>query len=305
MIQILTIIAPLFLIIFASAFLQRLKNIEHNWSVVLNEFALKIGLPVLVFSALSKAPFSFSEQRSIILVNSLSIVGSFFLAFIIGKTLRLNRQMMRTLVICFMFSNIAYLGIPTLTQIFGAAVLPTASLIVAIYLFWVFTVGIGFLDFTGQKKNLVRNIILNLFKNPLIIAVILGIVVASMKITLPGILVTSMDMLTASVTPTVLIVIGLFIGKSKIGKVSEWIPVLLLSLTTLLVLPAGLYFGIKLFGFSPAHFATSIIEAAMPLAITPFALADKYNLDREFISRSIVLSTILSVISLPFWISIV
>ncbi len=42
----------------------------------------------------------------------------------------------------------------------------------------------------------------------------------------------------------------------------------------------------------------------MPLAITPFALADKYNLDKDFIARSIILSTILSAISLPFWISL-
>jgi predicted permease len=42
----------------------------------------------------------------------------------------------------------------------------------------------------------------------------------------------------------------------------------------------------------------------MPLAITPFALARQYDLDQEFIARSIVMSTVLSLISLPFWISL-
>ncbi len=42
----------------------------------------------------------------------------------------------------------------------------------------------------------------------------------------------------------------------------------------------------------------------MPLAITPFALSDKYFLNKVFISRAIVLSTILSIITLPFWIAI-
>lgn len=304
MIQILNIIAPLFLIIFLSALLQRIKNVGDNWSTVLNEFALKIGLPVLIFSALSKAPFSFFEQRHIILFNSLLILASFTLTFFLGKTLRFKDDMLRTLVICLMFSNIAYLGIPTLTQVFGLTILPTASLIVAIYLFWLFTVGVGFLDLTAKKKGFFKDIVINLFKNPLLIAVILGIAVASLNITLPNIMVSSMDMITASVTPTVLIVIGLFIGKSKVGKVSEWIPIFLFSIITLFVLPAGLYFGVKLLGFSPTQFSTSIIEAAMPLAITPFALADKYHLNKIFISRAIVLSTILSVASLPFWISI-
>ena len=306
MTQILTVIAPLFIVIFASAFLQKFKNIGDDWSKVLNDFALKIGFPVLIFSALSKAPFSFSDQLQLIIANSIFILVSFLSAIIIGKILRLEKQMFRTLFICFVFGNVAYLGIPILTQVSGEKILTTASLIVAIYLFWFFTVGIGYLDYSiGKNKRAVaKNIIKNLFKNPLLLSVILGIIIGSLKITLPSILLKSLDMITASVTPTVLIVIGLFIGKSKFGKLTEWLPILSFSILTLAILPAGFYFGARFFGFIPSQFSSSIIQAAMPLAITPFALADKYNLNKDFIARSIVLSTILAVMSLPFWISI-
>ncbi|MEK7126959.1 MAG: AEC family transporter [Patescibacteria group bacterium] len=306
MTQILTVIAPLFIVIFASALLQKFKNIGDDWSKVLNDFALKIGFPVLIFSALSKAPFSFSEQAQLIIANSLFILASFLAAIIIGKILRLEKQMFRTLFICFVFGNVAYLGIPILTQISGEKILPTASLIVAIYLFWFFTVGIGYLDYSIEKnkRDVAKNIIKNLFKNPLLLSVILGIIIGSLKITIPPILLKSLDMITASVTPTVLIVIGLFIGRAKIGKLTEWLPVLLFSILTLAILPAVFYYGAKFFGFIPSQFSNSIIQAAMPLAITPFALADKYNLNKDFIARSIVLSTILAVVSLPFWISI-
>lgn len=306
MIQVLTVIAPLFLIIFASALLQKFKNIGDNWSTVLNEFALKIGFPALIFSALSKVPFSFSTEAGLIISNSLFIVTSLLLAFIIGKILRLEKQMFRTLFICFVFGNVAYLGIPILTQTSGDKILPTATLIVAIYLFWIFTAGIGYLDYSiaKNKRDVAKNILKNLLTNPLLISVILGILIGSFKISLPAILLKSLDMITASVTPTVLIVIGLFIGKSKFGKLSEWLPVLLFSILKLAMLPAIFYFGAKFSGASLPQFPSSIIQAAMPLAITPFALADKYSLNKDFIARSIVLSTILAVISLPFWISI-
>lgn len=306
MMQILIVIAPLFLIIFASAFLQKFKDIGDDWSKVLNDFALKIGLPVLIFSALSKAPFSFSDQAQLIIANSLFILASFLAAIIIGKILRLEKPMFRTLFICFVFGNVAYLGIPILIQISGTAILTTASLIVAIYLFWLFTVGIGYLDYSIEKNKraVAKNIIKNLFKNPLLLSVILGIIIGSLKITLPSILLKSLDMITASVTPTVLIVVGLFIGKSKIGKLTEWFPILVFSILTLVLLPAIFYFGAKFFGVIPNQFSSSIIQAAMPLAITPFALADQYHLNKIFIARSIVLSTILSAVSLPFWISI-
>lgn len=307
MIQIFTIIAPLFLIIFASALLQKFKNIGGEWSKVLNEFALKIGLPVLIFSALAKTTFSFTAEASLIIANSLLLILSFILAIIVGKILHLKKQMFLTLFICFVFGNVAYLGIPVLTSVSGEEILPTVSLIIAIYLFWLFTIGIGYLDYSlnKNKKDVAKNMLKNFTKNPLLLAVIFGLLVGSFKITIPSIVLKSLDMISASVTPTVLIVIGLFIGSSKIGKLSEWLPVLLFSLFTLAVFPAGFYFGAKFFGFAPSQFASSIIEAAMPLAITPFALADKYGLHKTFIARSIVLSTILSVVSLPFWISVI
>jgi predicted permease len=305
--QIFSIIAPLFLIIFASAALQRWLRIGENWSQVLNELAFKIGLPVLIFSALAKTSFSFFEQSSLIISNSIFIIATFIFAFLLGKILRLEKKMFRTFFLCLIFGNTAYLGIPVLVQISGEKILSYASLIMAIYLFWIFTIGIGFLEFNDKqkrKRDIFKTIFVDLVKNPLLIAVVLGILVASFKIILPSVLVKSLDMITASVTPTVLIVIGLFIGKSKIGKITDWIPALLFSLATLIISPATFYFGVKFFGFSPSAFLPSIIQAAMPLAITPFALSDKFGLHKEFIARSIVLSTILSIISLPFWISI-
>lgn len=306
MLQILSVIAPLFLIIFVSALLQKFKQVGEHWSVVLNEYALKIGLPALIFSSLAKIPFSFKTEAPLITANSVFLLFAFLLAIIVGKILRLNKQMFLTLFICFGFSNIAYLGIPVLVQVMGEKIISTASVIVAVYLIWQFTFGTGYIEYVldKNKKDTIKNLVNTFLKNPLLLAVVLGIIAGSARIAIPAVLLKSLDMINASVTPTVLVVIGLFIGKSKIGKISEWIPVLAFSILTLMILPAIFYFGVKFFGFLPSRFSSSIIEAAMPLAITPFALADKYNLDKAFIARSIVLSTVLSIISLPFWISI-
>jgi predicted permease len=303
MLDVLLVIAPLFLIIFASAVFQKVKDPDDNWPRVLNAYALNIGFPALIFSALSKMNFSFSEQADLLLANSLFLLGGFLLAYVLGKVLRLKQSMFSTLFICLAFGNVAYLGIPTLVQIAGEAILPEASLIVAVYLFWVFTVGIGFLDYKKQKNrnDVLRNMLMNLIKNPLLIAVVLGLVVSSMKVTLPEMVAKSLTMVAGSVTPVVLVVIGLFIGKSKIGKIKEWLPVFGFCLITLMVLPALFYCGLNFSGAAPEQFSSSIIEAAMPLAITPFALADKFKLHKQFIARSIVLSTILSVVTIPFW----
>lgn len=304
MLEVLTVIAPLFIIIFTSAILQKFNALGENWDKVLNEFALKIGLPVLIFSSLANARLDFVAQSQLILINSILILSIFIIAFIISKLFRFKPHIFRTVFFCLGFGNIAYLGIPILVQINGVNILPIASLIVAIYLFWFFSIGVMVLDYntTNDKKDIFMKSLKHLITDPLIIAVILGIMISISNTILPEIIIKSLDMITASVTPTVLIVIGLFIGKSKFGKIQDWIPVLLFSICILLLVPALFYLTLLMLNINPIQFTSSIIQAAMPLAITPFALAEKYTLDKDFIAKSIVLSTILSVLSLPSWI---
>lgn len=306
MLQIFTIIAPLFLIIFMSALVQKVTKVGDRWSDVLNEFAFKVGLPSLIFSVLVQTPFSFQEQAEILLVNS----GFFLIAFpfiaLLGRALRLSPKMFRTFFICCVFFNMAYLGIPVITQISGPQALPQISIIIAIHLFWLFTIGIGYLEHLEAKKStqVLADILRKFLKNPLLIAVLLGITVSALQIPVPEIIQQPLEMIGASVTPLVLIVIGFFIGSSKVGYPSHWVPVLLFSVMTLFILPAGMYFGLQLSGYDPSRFFISILEIAMPIGITPFAFADQYDLDKTFIARAVVLSTILSAFSLPFWISV-
>lgn len=307
MLHILIIITPLFLIIFASAVFQRARNLGEEWISVLNEYALKIGLPILIFSSLSKARFSFAEQAPMLLANSLLLIGTFIVVAVVLKPFKMPEKKHKTMLICLMFSNVAYLGIPVLSQLYGEIILPTTSLIIAVHVFWFFTLGIGYLDFLrhSSSESIFKDIAMGLVKNPLLISVALGILVAATRIVVPDVLMIATDMVSASVTPTVLIVVGLFIGRSTIGSVRAWIPVFVFSLATLIVIPALFYLSIRLADATASWVAPSLIESAMPLAITPFALADTYELDKEFIARSIVLSTIVAVLTLPFWISLV
>jgi predicted permease len=306
MLQILAVIAPLFLIIFFSALVQRYRRLGEEWSQVFNQYALKVGLPVLIFTALAQTPFSLGAETGLLVANSAFIIIIMLAGLIVGKVFKLSRKLLRTIFICLAFGNVAYLGIPVLVQTGGDHILPQVSLIVAVYLFWIFSLGIGYLEYGTVRKNenALANTLLGLIKNPLLLAVLFGLFFGGLGLGLPGVVRQTLEMITASVTPTVLIVIGLFIGGSRLGRWKEWLPALFFSLVTLLLLPAVFYFGIKFCSIPPFWYSTSIIQAAMPLAITPFALAERYGLDKNFIARSIVLSTVLSVITLPFWIDL-
>jgi predicted permease len=299
------VIAPLFLIILGSAVLERFTHVGEHWSVVLNDFALYVGFPALIFLALARTPLSLAENAGLLLVNSLLLLAVFGLAFLAGMVFRLSPLRRRTVFLCLGFGNVAYLGVPILVQVWGPTVLPTAGIIIAVYLFWIFTLGLAVVQHGRTEGALLRTTLTGLLRNSLLLAVVAGILLAALGIALPPLVVTALDMLSASVTPLVLVLIGLFIGRARMGTAREWLPVLGFSLATLFLLPALLMLGLIAAGVPPSLYATSIVQAAMPVAITPFALADRLDLDREFIARSIVLSTMLSLLSLPVWIWIV
>jgi predicted permease len=305
MLEIFIIIAPLFLIIFATALLRHIDFISGDWTSSLNQFVLKIGLPTLVFISLAQTNIGLGNELQLIAINFSFLVAILVLSFGISHIFRLKKVIRNTVVICLMFSNVAYLGIPLLTQVFDHTVLPQLSIIIAVYLFTLFGVGVAYLEFTRHTstRSLLKIVSKILFTNPILVAVFFGIIVSIINVPLPTIIINALEMITASITPIVLVIIGVFIGRSTIGSFHDWYPVVLFSLATVLLLPFLFYYGLVFFQIDTDIYTLSIIESAMPLGITPFALAKKYNLDRDFIARSIVLSTIISIMTLPFWIS--
>lgn len=302
MLNILIIIAPLFLIILLGAVLRKLKIADENWQKILNDYAFKIGFPTLIFFALYKTEFSMEIHSHLLLINFLFLVPIILLFYFAGKFLQIETKTLKTLIICAVFGNIAYLGLPIIENVFGVDSVSTASLIISIYLFVIFTISITAMELLDQKKLNIAKILISLIKNPLLIATILGLSFSILNLGLPKIIINSLQIISNSVTPIVLLVIGLFLGQAKLGKLKSWIPVFLFSIFTLFIIPSIFFFGMKLFGEIPRNFPESLILAAMPLAITPFAFADEYNLDSDFIAKTIALSTILSVITIPFWI---
>lgn len=304
MLQTFFVIAPLFIIIFSAAFLRHIDYIKEDWSIHLNQYALKIGLPALVFNALATMTVPFIGELTLIAENFLFITVVLLFSYAIGKIFHLSIRLRNTIIVCLMFSNVAYLGIPLLTQVYDKTILPHLSIIVAVYLLGLFGLGIAYLETSRRtsQMSVPRTILKMLCFNPLLIAVFAGVIVNTFHLPIPHMISTALQLIVGSVTPVVLIVIGVFIGQSPRGSLKDWYGIGLFSIATLILLPAIFYTGILMIGANPEQHYLSILESAMPLGITPFALADQYGLDKNFIARSIVLSTALSIITLPFWI---
>lgn len=295
-------IGPLFLVIFVGMIISRNKAVNDQWLEILNNYALWIGFPALILVALSRLQWDMQLYGSLIGWNSARIVFSMLMVFPVSALLKLKNRTRLTLFLAVSYGNVAYLGIPVLRSAYGDHILPEATMIAAVYVFWLFTLGIFLVEYFGDNKISIRNLFVRLITNPLLIAVFIGLFIAVNHLQLPKIVMSGLDIFASSVTAVVLFSLGLFMGKQPVGKLRDWMPVLAFSLVILFILP--FLFLLILRPFTDQSFSKAwILEAAMPMGLTAYALCLKYRLNTEFASRVVVLSTLLAMLSLPVWLA--
>ncbi len=295
-------IVPLFLVILVGIVVSRNKSVDQQWLEVLNNYALWIGFPALILVALSRLQWNWQVYGSLIGWNSARIVLAMLLVFPVAALLKLKNRTRRTLFLAVSYGNVAYLGIPVLRSALGDQILPEATMISAVYVFWLFTLGIFLIEYFGDHRVHWRKLLVRLITNPLLIAVFAGLFIAVFHLKVPKVVMSGLDIFAGSVTAVVLFSLGIFMGKQPFGKFSDWLPVLVFSLIILIVLPGLFLFASRPFVDTTASRAW-ILEAAMPMGLTSYALCLKYKLNTEFASRAVVASTLLALLSLPFWLA--
>ena len=117
-----------------------------------------------------------------------------------------------------------------------------------------------------------------------------------MEISIPKVIHKPIEMTGKAVSPMVMLMIGIFIAENPIKSFGTVKAPMIFSTFKLLIFPI---IGLILFSLRGKQELSSIVQFAMPAAITPFAMAHRYNLNGEFICNSIIVSTVLSLFTLP------
>jgi hypothetical protein len=294
-------VAPLFLAIFAGVVFSRTKSASENWVDILNKYALRIGLPALVIASLLRIEPGGESYVRLIVVNSVYFIVSMLLAIPISRIFRFSKQVKRALFLILSYGNVAYLGIPVLQNAYGEAAVPVAGIISSVYIFWLLTLGITLIEINGENSFSFRQLIMHQFKNPLMISVFCGLIILFFNIKLPEVITDTIQLFASSVTAVVLFSLGIFLGLHRAGSVKDWAAALGWSAVIMLVLPFLFFIATRNSGMDSMQFKASILESAMPLGLTPYALAVQYKLETSLVARIVVLSTLLSMVVIPVW----
>lgn len=247
--------------------------------------AMTLATPCLIFTALMKTEIDRTALADL-LFAAIAAYGLLTLVFW-GLTLVLKLER-RTYLSPLIFGNTGNLGLPLALFAFGQVGLGYAVVVFAVAGVWGFTFGVWLVSQGGSP--------LRVLKEPLVAGTLLGALFLWQGWHTPLWLTNSLDLIGQMAIPLMLITLGVAVARLSPGRLGQ--AVWLSALRVVLCLAIGAGVG-HLFALEPVAAAVLILQVSTPVAVTTYMLAAKYGADAEAVAGMVIVSTLLSIVTLP------
>ena len=192
------------------------------------------------------------------------------------------------------FSNAGFIGIPLISATLGeSAVLYISMMIVLInVLQWTY----GVFIMTGDR-SVVRP--KKIITNPIVIAVLIGLVVFITQIPVPSIVDDVFELCAGVNTPLAMMVSGVYLAQSDLKAMFAKLSIYKVSLVRLIIIPLVTLAVFMVLPFGSTTIKLAIfIAAACPVGSNVAIFAQQYNQDYHSAVEQVCMTTILCLISL-------
>ena len=205
------------------------------------------------------------------------------------------------------FSNSVLLGIPIILTTLGESAAVPLFLLFSIHPLIQFSVSALFMEVVQRRgeTSLLRSAE-GLLLNPVLLALGAGFLQARFALPLPHALEETLELLAQAALPTALFCAGALLTHCQ-GRLASALPTTAAfsTLFKLGVHPLIVYtLGTFVFALPPLWLATATLMAALPSGIYTLILAHKYQTRLEEASGIVILSTVVSLLTLPLILSL-
>ena len=262
-----------------SSFINLLLDITLP-CMILNSFNVEIGIDELIAAG------------EIMIISTTCVI----IAWITGKIFWRKEPLERKAVLEFstVFSNAGNAGLPIVASVFGTQGVFYASFYLLPVRVLIWTVGLSlFVDEKDFKKRM-----LILLKTPSLIVVFIGIALMFMPFKLPLVLSTAIKNIGDMTGPLSMMIIGAALGESNLREAFD-IDAFKLTFVRLVVQPLIFLFIFRSLGVQDILWQVTVTLTAMPAAANTEIFAEMYGKDYTFAARCVVVSTVISLVSVP------
>ncbi|MCF2871311.1 AEC family transporter [Octadecabacter sp. G9-8] len=280
---VLEITAPVFLLA-AVGFVWVKLGYEYRVEFV-TRFAMTLSVPCLIFTALMGTQVDAAALAALsvaALVAYALVTVAMWLLVLVG---RLDR---RTFLAPLIFGNTGNLGLPLALFAFGDVGLGYAVVVFAVMAVLSFTFGVWLVSDGGSLTKVI--------KEPVVAATILGALFLWQGWQTPTFLTNALELIGQMAIPMMLITLGVAVARLKPNALG--LATLLAAIKYAVCAGVAAVVGIW-FGLDPVALAVLVVQVATPVAVTSYMLAAKYGADSDSVAGLVVVSTLMSVVTLP------
>ncbi|GAB1794746.1 AEC family transporter [Priestia megaterium] len=292
--EFLTILLPIFGI-FALGFIGQ-KKIGFDTKTI-STMALYLMSPVLVFKTFYTTKFTI-DYLYLTLYTFALCFALIVVVYIIAYFQRYSTSETCGMILASSFMNNGNYGTPVVLLLFGVTGLDSAIILMVIQQLVMCTVGVYYAAKGSPQGNGIKSAIDAVRRIPIVYGGLLGAIFQFLHIPLSNSVKEAVDLVAGAAIPTIMIVLGMQLAKISIRNLAKakvsW------SLAIKLVIsPFIAYILTLLLPVDEMVKQIMIIMAAMPTAANTTMYALQFNTEPEFVSSATLISTSLSLATLP------
>lgn len=290
----------LLLMLIIGLIMRKTGTITDAGKKSLTDLIINIILPCnIIYSFMIEFSYQIFISCGVVLVISvlIQVMCTTIARFCYNKIGDGRKEVLQYATVC---SNAGFMGNPIAESVFGSLGLLYASIYLIPLRIVMWSAGVSYFTHTTDKKALVKKVA----THPCIVAVGIGLFLMITQIQLPGFVIRTISTVGSCTTATSMFIIGSILAEVNIKTLISKIT-LLYSGLRLVLIPLVVYAGCMLFRVDPLLMGVSTVLAGMPAGTTTAILAAKYGGDEYFATKCVVLSTVLSLITIPIWCTVV
>lgn len=287
----------LFLLLILGFVLFKCHIFDEYTNKKISALIVNVASPMLIISSI--AGVEGSNKSIVFLMISAGIlmyIGFIILGKIINRIFPFPKKDWPVYECMVVFANTGFMGYPVLLDVFGQEAVFYASLIHMAFNFFVYTYAIMCLT-KGDDSEFKLN-----FKQlltPGIILIFVGIFIYLFDIQLPSVLMDTINSVGSLTAPLSMMMIGSSLAVYPIkNSFTDWRSYVF-AFVRLMIVPFVTMIMCRLLHIDAYYANITIITNAMPVGSMVLMLATQYNANVKIVTRNIVVSTLLSVITIP------
>lgn len=291
------VVLPVFVIAALGGIVGRWRKVEVK---TLTAMVFYLFSPALVFNSMANTELSLSLGARLLMVT----VGGWIAMLVIAAGWSIARghdaSMRAGYLLAVTSPNVGNMGLPVATLAFGEIGLQIAVINFVVGAVLTNSGGIAIGATAGGNP---RAALTAPFRYPYMYAAALGLVVRATDVELPVAVSSPLATLSGAAIPVMLVVLGLQLRDvATRADVTDTVSVIVARTT---VAPAAAFAIATMVGLDGVERGTMTVLAAMPVAVVTTIVAAEFGARVDFVTRSVVLTTLMSVVTLTPLIDIV